>query len=112
MALSDDKKLPHIAYSCYYTQSREGEQFIPEHIFSYQISGTLTMNDGAKEYTFNEGDFRFSKRNRLVKFVKQPPKDGEFKSVSIYLNQDLLRNLSLEYGYTSEGQQDGDAILE
>jgi hypothetical protein len=37
---------PKIAYSCYFTRSREGEQFVPEHVFSYQISGVLTMNDG------------------------------------------------------------------
>ncbi len=67
---------PQIMYSCYYARSRRGEQFIPEHVFSYQVSGTLTLNDGNKVYTFNEGDFRFCRRNHLVKFLKQPPPGG------------------------------------
>ncbi|AKD55781.1 helix-turn-helix domain-containing protein [Spirosoma radiotolerans] len=105
-------RLPQIVYSCYFTRSREGEQFVPEHIFSYQIAGTLTMNDGHNDYTFREGDFRFSRRNQLIKFVKQPPADGEFKALSIYLDQETLRKFSLDYGYTAEPHQEGNPILE
>jgi AraC-like DNA-binding protein len=91
--------LSPIAYSCYFTRNREGEQFAPEHVFSYQIAGTLTVYNGEKEYKFNEGDFRFIRRNQLLKFNKQPPPDGAFKSVSIYLDQEMLKNASIEYGY-------------
>jgi len=85
-----------ILYSCYLTRSRTGEQFIQEHVFSYQIAGKLTVCDSKKEYTFNEGDFRFSRRNHLAKFIKQPPEHSEFKSLSIYLDQETLRQLSTE----------------
>ncbi|TSD66737.1 helix-turn-helix transcriptional regulator [Inquilinus sp. KBS0705] len=101
-----------IAYSCYYTSSRGGEQFIPEHVFSYQISGTLTVNDGEHTYYSKEGDFRLSRRNHLMKFNKQPPADGAFQSVSIYLDQQMLRNLSIEYGYKAEKQYDNRAIID
>lgn len=57
-----DLENPPIAYSCYYTRHREGEQFVREHVFSYQISGTLTVNTGDTEYLSKEGDFRFIKR--------------------------------------------------
>ena len=36
---------PRIMYSCYFKLSREGEQFIPEHVFSYIKSGSLLIND-------------------------------------------------------------------
>jgi AraC-like DNA-binding protein len=107
----EDKKLPQIHYSCYITRSREGEQFIPEHVFSYQIAGTVTIKDGNKEYIFDEGDFRLSRRNHLVKFIKQPPANGEFKGISVYLDQETLRNFSMEYGYRSEKRQEGAAVL-
>ena len=84
---------------------------MPEHIFSYQIAGTLTLYDGAQEYIFKEGDFRFIKRNNLLKFTKQPPSDGEFKSVSIYLDQETLRKISVEYNYTVNNIHEGDSIL-
>ncbi|MCE7065516.1 AraC family transcriptional regulator [Dyadobacter sp. CY326] len=91
--------LSQITYSCYHSRSREGEQFVPEHVFSYQIAGTLIVNDGLQEYIFKEGDFRLTKRNKLVKFNKQPPANGDFKAISIYLDQQTLRNFSMEFHY-------------
>lgn len=101
-----------IVYSCYFQRSREGEQFVPEHVMSYQISGTLTLNDGHKEYTFKEGDMRFVKRNRLVKFYKQPPENGVFRTLSIYLGQDVLENFAKEFNYAAAAHEEGDAVLE
>jgi AraC family transcriptional regulator, exoenzyme S synthesis regulatory protein ExsA len=99
------KQASPIAYSCYFTRNREGEQFAPEHVFSYQISGTLTINNGEKEYVFKEGDYRFTRRNQLIKFIKQPADNGVFKSVSVYLNQATLRSFAMEHGYQADHGQ-------
>jgi AraC-like DNA-binding protein len=111
MSSQKDKELLPIAYSCYAARSRAGEQFIPEYVFTYQVTGSMVMNDGNKEYIFNEGDFRFSKRNHLVKFLKLPPEGGEFKSLSVHLSQETLRNFSMEFGYVSENHVNGDTVL-
>lgn len=108
----EDNKLTQILYSCYFAKSREGEQFVPEHIFTYQISGTLHINDGYQSHVFNEGDFRFCKRNNLVKFTKIPPENGEFKSISIRLDQQMLRDFSIEYGYDKVHKHDSEVIHE
>ena len=84
---------------------------MPEHVFSYQVSGTLTMNDGDKLSVFEPGDFRFIKRNTLVKFLKQPPPNGEFKSASVYLSQEILRDFSIEFGYKTSGHYNGDGVI-
>jgi AraC family transcriptional regulator, exoenzyme S synthesis regulatory protein ExsA len=100
-----------IAYSCYVTRSREGEQFISEYVFSYQVSGTMIMNDGNREYIFNPGDFRFGRRNHLVKFTKLPPEGGEFQSFSVHFDQPFLRNFSMEAGYKAEAPVNGNAVI-
>lgn len=102
---------PSISYSCYFTRSREGEQFVPEHVFSYQIAGTLLINDGEKEHRFKEGDFRFIRRNNLLKFIKQPPEHEAFRSVSIYLDQQTLRQCSIEYGYTASAHDHSGTVI-
>jgi AraC-like DNA-binding protein len=107
----DSNSKSKITYSCYFTRSREGEQFVSEHVLSYQMSGTFTINDGQKQNVYNPGDLRFIKRNNLVKFIKQPPPNGEFKSLSVYLDQDTLRNFSIEYGYKASNHYTGDAII-
>jgi len=104
-----NKKSP-IAYSCYAARSRAGEHFIPDHVFSYQLSGTMIMNDGSREYIFKPGDFRFGRRNQLVKFNKLPPEGGEFRSFSVHFDQPFLRNLSMETGYRSEKHINGNAV--
>ncbi len=88
-----------IAYSCAYQRSHQGEQFVAEHTFGYQVAGTLTLSDGKQTCVFQPGDFRFCPRNQLMKFSKQPPAGGEFASISVYLDQLTLRQLSLEYGH-------------
>jgi len=109
--LKQDKApiLQQIKHSCYITRNREGEQFVPEHVFSYQIAGSIQINDGAKTYHINEGDFRLSKRNQLIKFIKSPPPNGEYRALSIYLDQETLRNFSMEYGLKSERHDTGGA---
>ncbi|RAJ05130.1 AraC-like DNA-binding protein [Chitinophaga skermanii] len=86
-----------IVYACYHSRSRDGEHFVPEHVFSYQVDGSLTLHDGIKDYPSSKGAFRFIRRNQLLKFVKQPPEHGDFKSLSIYLDQQTLQDFSLLY---------------
>lgn len=85
---------PRILYSCYVNRSREGEQFITDHIFSLQVSGSLRVSDGKHTFSIGEGDFRLSRRNQLAKYLKLPPAGGEFRSVSICLDQETLRQVA------------------
>jgi len=93
--------LPSIVYSCYFNVSRAGEQFVPDHIFSCQLSGSMVVNYGENDYLFNEGDFRFSRRNCLARFIKRPGVNGDFKTLAIRFDQDTLREFSAEYGYSA-----------
>lgn len=88
-----------ILSSCYFDTSTSGENFIADHLFSYQLSGTLTVDDGKTTTTFNEGDYRLAIRNRLVKFKKSPAGIEGYKSLSIAFSQQALRDFCTEYGY-------------
>jgi AraC-like DNA-binding protein len=106
-----DKKDPRILYSCHAHVSREGEQFIPEHVFGYILSGSQVMHVGDKTYHFKAGDFRFFRKNQLCKFVKQPPPGGEFMSVSAILDQDTLRSMSSENNLHADEPYTGENTL-
>lgn len=97
---------PPILYSCYHTLNRSGEQFVPEHILSFQLSGSLKIEDGRQSYLFEEGSIRFHQRNHLLKFYKQlPPNAGEYRSLSIYFDQQMLQSFSKEYHFTPDKMQ-------
>lgn len=90
-----------IVYSCYHQSSRDGEHFVPEHTLTYQVAGLLVLSDGHKEYKPAKGSLRLIRRNQLIKFVKHPAENEDFKSLSIYLNQETLKNFSEEYGLSA-----------
>ena len=46
-----------------------------------------------------------------MKFLKVPPEGGEFKSLSVRLDQQTLRNFSMEFGYASANHVNGDTVL-
>jgi len=100
-----------IVYSCYHKESRQGEHFVPRHTLSYQVKGTLVLNDGSRDYTSQEGALRFIRRNQLLRFTKIPPPAGEFESVSLYFDQQVLKDFSLEYGITAEAAQQAKPIV-
>lgn len=95
------QRLP-IQYHCYYTRSREGEQFITDHAFGMVLSGSFTLNDGVHSTTFTEGDMYFCTRNQLVKFIKTPAPNGDFRSLSIIFNQESLREFSVQQQYPAQ----------
>ncbi|RDC66154.1 helix-turn-helix domain-containing protein [Adhaeribacter pallidiroseus] len=111
MTSLQEKASRAFTYSCYHSRNRSGEQFVAEHVFSYQIAGTLAVEDGNQTWFFREGDFRLVRRNHLLKFVKEPPAGGEFKSVSVFLDQETLRDFSIEYGYKAEKSPASNAII-
>lgn len=91
-----------IVYSCYHEVSRKGENFVPQHTLSFQLSGSFALADGKETYLAKEGDFNLIRKNQLVKFVKYPPENGVFESMNIYLSEENLRNAGKEYNFTSE----------
>jgi AraC-like DNA-binding protein len=90
------KETPRILYSCYSHLSREGENFSAHHTLGYILSGSQEVYLGGKTYFFKAGDFRLIRKNQLVRFIKKPAPGGEFKNISIRLDQDTLRSISAE----------------
>lgn len=93
---------PQILISCYYKKSVNGEDIVNRHAFAYQITGSLTVQDGREKVIFQPGDFRFNVRNRLAKFVKQPGESDPFKSLSLQFDEETLREFADEHHLVAE----------
>ncbi len=112
MENSSINKVSGVIYSCYTRMSREGENFIPEHVFTYIESGSLAINDGRKEYQLKAGDFAFYPKNRLAKFSKMPDVDkGEYKGLSIRLDADTLLKIKDNFKDTSPLCDTPDSVI-
>lgn len=103
--------IPLLNYSCHSSEFREGESFTLYHSLGIVLSGAMELNDGQKKAIFKKGDLFSSEKNHLLKFIKLPAEDGEFKSLSLYFDEQVLRDFSHEHGYTSEKKQHSEAFI-
>jgi len=92
---------PKLIQNLYFGENVEREAFVPDHIFSYIISGRHDVWIGCKKYAFTAGDYRFFRRNQLAKSIKHTESDG-FKSIAVHFDQNTLMEISKEIGFKSE----------
>ncbi|HEY0273751.1 MAG TPA: AraC family transcriptional regulator [Chitinophaga sp.] len=109
---TDAGLMPHIFYSCYAHKSREGESFVYMHVLGHLISGHLETSVGNQTYSFRPGDFYLFRQNQLGRYTKTPPPDGEFKSVSIAIDETTLRSLAREHNLRAAQPWNGAGVLE
>nr|WP_294858522.1 AraC family transcriptional regulator [uncultured Fluviicola sp.] len=100
--MSKEPKIIPVNYSCHIAEFREGEQFVEAHGLGIVLSGTMELNDGEQKQLIREGELYTSRKNKLLKFVKHPPSNGEFKSLSIRFDEKLLRDFSMDYAYEAD----------
>lgn len=104
-------KFPHIFYSCYTSGSKGAEQFITRHAFGYILAGTSEVFYDGKSHLFQGGAFRFIRKNQLCRFIKTPPPGGEYRSISIHIDQEILKNISEEFGLHTERPYRGENVV-
>jgi AraC-like DNA-binding protein len=97
MSNTTNPKIPQIVYSATSKRITEGEIFIRQHVFDYIMSGTSETFFGGRSYQYKAGDFRFARKNRLSRFIKNPSPDGLFKSVSICIDQHTLEQMQGQF---------------
>jgi len=106
------KKGTDLFYSCYSAASRVQEQFVHEHALTFILEGNLDFYLGTRHLVYQEGDMVLVKRNQLAKATKIPPAGGVFRSVSLHLNQDVLRKFCMEYGLQASGPYHGASVVQ
>jgi AraC-like DNA-binding protein len=90
-------------FSCEFDSKREGEQFVPMHVLSCIVSGSMKVTVGGGTGTFSSGDIIAARANQLGKFVKYPDAEtGTFKAITLSFDPVLLRDFSVEYQITAD----------
>jgi len=96
--------------ACYVTPSLSTEQFIPNHVFTYQVAGSMLAYDGNKEYVTKPGDYGIGRRNHLARYTKQPD-NGEFKKIYILFEQDFLKQFNARYEFPKQNKKIAGGII-
>lgn len=85
-----------VLFACYTAKSRSVENFVPAHTACYVQSGVLEFQLPDTRLCFKAGESFFVKGNSLARTTKYPGEDGEFRSISVYFNQDMLKDFAAE----------------
>lgn len=94
-------------YACAYEKAFTYEQFVPEHLLAYQISGETHIYHQRGELVLEKGQFLLGRRNQFAKSIKVPGNDKEYKCLSVVLSVDRLRQFALENNITCEEKYKG-----
>lgn len=100
-----------ILYSCYAAVKRSTEQFVQDHCMCYIESGTLEFQLSDQKIFYKEGEAFFIRRNVLAKATKHPGAHSEFKSISIFFNQEILKEISLQKAIQNETNTQPDIAI-
>lgn len=106
------ESINYINYSCYFTTFREGEQFASYNSLSMVISGEMELNDGVHRSVFRSGDVYLVRKNQLLKFLKKPGEEAEFKSLSIRFDDEMLKQMSTEENFVLQERVKTPAFIE
>jgi len=101
-------------YSCYVDKAFGHEQFIPEHVVMFQISGETHFDHEKGKLVTKEGQLLIARRNQLAKAFKYPSKNADYQSIAILLHTDRLKKYALDHQLSSDKKQaaDNNILLE
>ena len=83
-------------YACTIDKAFAYEQFVPEHLLAYQISGETHIYHQRGELVLEKGQFLLGRRNQFAKTIKVPAKDREYKCLSVIMSTERLRQYALD----------------
>lgn len=87
----------NILFSCQMKKRYSDEQVVAEHSLGYIVTGKLELKFTNEKVVAAQDNIFFVRRNELVKALKIPDENGlPFKSVNIFLTQNILRTYALQ----------------
>jgi AraC-like DNA-binding protein len=94
-------------YTCAFDKAHTYEQFVPEHLLAYQISGQTEIYHQMGEMVLEEGQFLLARRNQFAKSIKVTAADKEYQCISVLLTNDRLQQYALENDILCEKTYNG-----
>ena len=94
-------------YSCAFDKAYSYEQFVPEHVLVYQISGQTNIYHQRGGMLLKEGQLLLARKNQFAKSIKEPGQHKEYQCISVVLNIQRLRQFALDNAIVCEEKYTG-----
>jgi len=90
-------------------KKKESDRFLSESILAMQIAGQLTLETNNETVTMKPGNIRLVRKHQFVKVTKSPSVTEHHKAILLTLNEEVLRNYSLENRIENSEKYNGPA---
>ncbi len=103
----------NLLLSCVHNEKFGTEQLVHHHALTVIVSGRMEMMTAEGIRFIEEGTMGILRRNTLLKTKKHPTNDGRpFKSFTLFITEDHLRDYSLKNSIPHQNRFHGDALYE
>jgi AraC-like DNA-binding protein len=86
----------YFLFSCSFDKTHTYEQFVPESLLVYQISGRTQIYHQRGEMVLKEGQILLARRNQFAKSNKVPAGGKEYQCIAVVLTNDRLQQFALD----------------
>src|ERR1700743_1477870 len=93
--------------SCSVAHMFSGEEFVPDHMLVYQVSGQTLIDQPGGALVLQEGELLLIRKNQVTKCTKTPAADREYQAVALVLSSERLRQYALTTGIISNHRYSG-----
>ena len=94
-------------YACTFNKTYTYEQFVPENLLAYQISGQTEIYHQRGEMVLEEGQFLLARKNQFAKSIKVPAADAAYQCISVMLTTERLQQYALDHGVRCDKRYQG-----
>jgi AraC-like DNA-binding protein len=94
-------------YTCTSDKSYTYENFVPESLLAYQISGQTLIYHQLGEMVLEEGQFLLARKNQFAKSIKVPAADKEYQCISVLLTNERVQQFALDNEISCEQRYHG-----
>ncbi|UEG51886.1 AraC family transcriptional regulator [Mucilaginibacter daejeonensis] len=94
-------------YSCTFQKQRGYEQFVPECLLAYQVSGETEVQHRDGTLLLKPGQLLLARRNQFTKSIKLPGNNEPYKVISVIFPVQVLQQYAAEKHYIKRDKYNG-----
>lgn len=98
-------------YSCLFKDERGYDQFVPHHVLAFQFSGETRVQYQSGKLVLKKNQMLLVQKNQLAKSVKFPVDDEVYKSISIIITDDVLREYAINNAIYENKPYTGEKVI-
>jgi AraC-like DNA-binding protein len=85
-----------IFYSHLTSKRKEVAAFLAHNTLILMVSGQLTFETASEKFSIQQGDIMLVEKNQVAQLTKIPSSEGNYETIVIVLQEELLRAIALE----------------